>query len=87
MDLRMILKSRLTERQLPAEKIDDAEALFMLLARLPCDGEDWHEGGCPSREHGVCRSVAKLDICAVLDLTMHLIKNGVCVTQMKEDED
>lgn len=79
MRLKMILKRRLTEFQLSEDMLDQAEQIFNLVSRLPCEGEDWRDGGCPSRENGVCQCITKLDLCAVLDMTMHLLKNGVRV--------
>lgn len=79
MQLRMILKRSLTEHQLNENMLDQAEAIFSLIERLPCPGEDWRDGGCAHRENGACQCITKLDLCAVLDMTMHLIKNGVRV--------
>lgn len=86
MRLRMILKRRLKEFQLSEDMLDQAEQIFNLVSRLPCEGEDWRDGGCPSRENGVCRCITKLDLCAVLDMTMHLIKSGVRVERGTDDE-
>ena len=85
MRLRMILKHRLNESHLSEDMLDQAEQLFNRVSRLPCDGEDWRDGGCPSREDGVCQCIAKLDLCAVLDMTMHLLKNGVTINAPGSD--
>ena len=85
MRLRLILKRRLKEFQLSEDMLDQAEQIFNLVSRLPCEGEDWRDGGCPSRENGVCQCIAKLDLCAVLDMTMHLLKNGVRVNAPGSD--
>lgn len=85
MQLRMILKHRLNESQLSEDMLDQAEQIFNLVCRLPCEGEDWRDGGCSSRENGVCQCITKLDFCAVSDMTMHLLKNGVRVNATGPD--
>lgn len=84
--LRQILKRHLKSFQLSDDMLDQAEQIFNLVSRLPCEGEDWRDGGCSSRENGVCQCITKLDFCTSLEMTMHLLKNGVRVERRTDDE-
>ena len=59
---------------------DMKKKLMQLIGTLPCTSDCADEpGSCPDRKYGNCGQIYKLDHCAVLHLTNHLIAAGAVI--------